>query len=306
MAPKVEIIQEEKLRLGEGPHWDHEAQALYYVDILESTVFKYDPSTKKITRVIVDKKTKTPVGWVIPVAGSKDKFAIAYGRTIAVLTWDGISLEPTNLEIIVEVDHGTDHRFNDGKADPKGRLWSGTITEFNPDLPEQRNGTLYSLNNDRKTVRAHFGNVGISNGLAWPADHKTMYYIDSYNRAIWAFDYDIDNGDISNQRVAFDLQKNNIDGYPDGMTIDKDDKLWMAVFGRGGVYQIDPKSGAVLQFVEIPALWTTSCVWGGPNLDELYVTSASAWDKEGLPNAGRTFRVIGLGTSGLPGASAKL
>ncbi|XP_046616189.1 regucalcin-like isoform X1 [Neodiprion virginianus] len=313
MAPKIEIIHDEQLVLGEGPHWDHAAQVLYYVDIPESMVFKYNPKTNKITRVIVDKQNKTSVSFAVPVEGTKDKFVIGYGKKFAVLTWDGVSIDPTKVDILVEVDSGTINIFNDGKADPSGRLWSGTweMATFKPGVSESRKGTFYSLSKDGKSAKAHFSGVGISNGLAWSADRRTFYYIDSLNWAVDGFDYNIDTGEITNRRTIFDLKKNNIKGLPDGMAIDSKDKLWFATFNGSGVHQVDPKTGTHLQFVQLPTAGITSVAWGGPNLDILYVTSASLYesiDQSDLNKSyvGRVFKITGLDACGLPGVPVKL
>ncbi|XP_012255921.2 regucalcin-like [Athalia rosae] len=306
MAPNVEIVCDEKLDLGEGPHWDHKGGVLYYVDIFESSVFKYDPSTKKVNRVVVDKQNKTPVGFVIPVADTNNKFVIGYRNELAILTWDGISPDPTNVEVLVGVEPGTTNRFNDGKADPRGRLWAGTKAKYHPGEPEVRSGALYSLSKDGKTVKVHATDIGISNGLAWSSDFKTFYYIDSFNRAVDAFDYDIDSGETTNRRTVFDLIKNNVEGFPDGMTIDVEDKLWVATFGGSAIHRVDPVTGSLLQSVSLPAAKITSVAWGGPKLDELYVTSASRFDTEENRHAGRLFKVTGLGTSGGPGVPVKL
>nr|XP_046478757.1 regucalcin-like [Neodiprion pinetum] len=306
MAPNIKIVHNEKLGLGEGPYWDHVAQVLYYVNVLESTIFKYEPSTEKFTQVIVDKDKKSSVSFVIPVEGIKDKFVIGYGNKLALLTWNGISTYPTNLEILISLNEATDTVFNDGKVDARGRLWTGTVFPGVITGSQERRGELYSMNSQEKCVTSHATGIGISNGLAWSTDHKIFYYIDSLNNTVDAFDYNINSGELSNRRIAFDFVKNNLKGFPDGMTIDVENKLWVAAFNGSAVHQVDPETGSLLQSVKFPTSQITSAAWGGPNLDELYVTSASHSETGQNFYAGHLFKVTGLGTSGLPGFTVKL
>ncbi|XP_018335136.1 regucalcin-like, partial [Agrilus planipennis] len=123
-------------------------------------------------------------------------------------------------------------------------------------------------------LKQHIDGVHISNGLTWNPSLKKMYYIDSGTRTVDEFDYDQTNGTISNRKPIFTLEKHNIPGIPDGMTIDSDGNLWVAVFLGSRVIKIDPrKPETLLETIKIPALLTTSVEFGGPNLDELYVTS---------------------------------
>lgn len=301
MAPRVELIKEiPKLELGEGPHWDIETQSLYFVDIFGKTIHKFNPSTGQHTKATFDK----PVSLIVPVKGKRDQFVISIERELSIVTWDGRSEKVSKIEKIAEVDQGTENRINDGKCDPSGRLWCGTMG------PEPENGhvapscgSLFSLNNG--TVTSHVTNVGISNGLAWNTKLKQMYYIDSFAGSVDAFDFDIDNGTATNRRAIFTLSKHGIDGFPDGMAIDVNGNLWVAVFNSFKVINIDPrKPETLLQTIDIPAKQVTSVAWGGIDLDVLYVTSASfTVDGTTLEDRthGATFRVTGLKTKGLPG-----
>jgi sugar lactone lactonase YvrE len=114
--------------------------------------------------------------------------------------------------------------------------------------------------------------VTCSNGLAWTSDRRTMYYIDTMTRKIDAFNYDDADGQITNRRTAITIPQS--DGYPDGMTIDAEDKLWIAFWGPGQVRRYDPKTGEVLAVINVAATQTTSCTFGGAELDTLYITSA--------------------------------
>ncbi|XP_015586116.1 regucalcin [Cephus cinctus] len=308
MAPKVSLLDDTRLVIGEGPHWDAEGQVLYYVDILDSTVLKYDSRSNKITRAVVDKKDKTTVTFILPIANTTDKFLIGYGSKVAVLTWDGVSSEPQNIEILDEEEDAshTGNRFNDAKVDPEGRVWLGTMGPLQgPDKVVKNSGALYSLTDNGKLVK-HVTDIGISNGLTWSPDKKIFYYIDSIAGSIDSFDYDAKVGKIDNRKVVFDLKKNNVKGLPDGMTIDTEGKLWLATYNGNAIYRIDPITSEILQRVELPASQITSVTFGGSNLDELYVTSGSIDEPKGVPHVGRVFKITDLGVTGYPGVPAKL
>ncbi|GFG33757.1 hypothetical protein Cfor_05109 [Coptotermes formosanus] len=308
-APKVEQISAPAI-LGEGPHWDHNAQVLYYVDILGYTVHKYVPATNKHTTV----KIGDQVSFVIPLEGSKDKFVISVGRNIAIMTWDGESSTPAEVKYVCSVDNEKEvqnNTLNDGKADPTGRLWSGTMGP-KPDVPKiflPEVGSFFSFSKDWKPTK-HLTKITVSNGLAWSEDLKSMYYIDSTTKKVDAFDFDAENAKLSNRRTAFDFELNGAEGFPDGMAIDSEGKLWVAAFGASQVLQVDPESGKLLRRIEIPALQVTSVAFGGPQLDELYVTTAnmslSEEELKKYPGSGATFHVTGVGVKGHPGQPVKL
>ncbi|XP_063241866.1 regucalcin-like isoform X1 [Bacillus rossius redtenbacheri] len=298
--------------LGEGPQWSPEEQVLYYTDILESSIFRYDPKTNTETSI---KLGGGNLSIVIPVEGKKNQFVITLERNIAVLTWDGNSPKPEKLEIISSVEKLETKcpttNFNDGKADPVGRLWAGTLEKggySHKTIPEQC--ALYNFSKDG-TPTLKVSGITLSNGMAWSSDKKTMYYTDTPTFKIFAFDYDAPTGNITNRRVVFDMYKDFLtegpDGKtvgPDGMTIDSEDKLWLATFGSSKVLRIDPATGKVISTVTVPSPEVTSVAFGGKNLDELYVTSANILNDTELtkkyPDAGYTFRVTGLGVKGLP------
>jgi sugar lactone lactonase YvrE len=158
------------------------------------------------------------------------------------------------------------NRFNDGKCDPAGRFWAGTM-EFNGAADR---GALYCLDVDH-SVTQKVAPVTISNGLVWTADSKIMYYIDTAANTVRAFDYAVDTGAISGERVV--VTNEGAGGF-DGMSIDEDGMLWVAVFGGWGVRRYDPGTGKLLRDLRLPMSNVTSCAFGGDQLDELYVTSA--------------------------------
>jgi sugar lactone lactonase YvrE len=159
-------------------------------------------------------------------------------------------------------------------------------------------GSLYRVDAAWRIDRL-LDRVSISNGLAWSGDARTMYYIDSPTRRVDAFDFDVANGAIANRRTVIEVD----DGYPDGMCIDRQDNLWVAFWGGWGVGCFDPRSGKRIARVKVPVEAVTSCCFGGPNWDELYITTASRdLDEVGRacqPLAGSVFRAK-PGASGWP------
>ena len=163
-------------------------------------------------------------------------------------------------------NHNPDNRFNDGKCDPAGRFWAGTM-----ETPTQK-GALFRLDRDL-SVRRMLGGVGCSNGIAWSFDNKTMYYIDTNTSKIDAFQYDITTGEISNRRTAVAIPESL--GSPDGMTMDAKGNLWVAHWDGWCVCCWDPNTGHLTRKVALPVSRPTSCAFGGPGFATLYITSAA-------------------------------
>jgi len=180
-------------------------------------------------------------------------------------------------------------RLNDGKCDPSGRFWVGSMHW------EQKKGRakLYTIQNDG-SVAIKKDKVTISNGIVWTADKKTMYYIDTPTAQIKAYDYDDATGNITNERVAVEVS--NKLGFPDGMAIDAEGMVWVGMWNGNAVIRFNPKTGKMLQKIEIPAHNITSCAFGGKNLETLYITTAkldmTAEEIKKYPLAGSVFKVI--------------
>ncbi|KAJ8967886.1 hypothetical protein NQ314_002591 [Rhamnusium bicolor] len=307
MTPKIERIVE-NCELAEGPHWDEETQALYFVDIPGKAIYKYVPATKKITKASTGLKH---VSLIIPIKGQKDKFLVTLDRELSVISWDGESDKITVDEVITEIENNPEtihNRFNDGKCDPSGRLWAGSISLSESGEFQSGNGSFYSF--EKNKVTKFISGVTISNGIAFITERKKMYYIDSPKQTIDELDFDIVNGTVANRNPIFTLARHDIPGSPDGMTIDTDGNLWVALFGGSRVIKIDPrKSETHLDTIRLPAKQITSVAFGGPNLDELYVTSGrlTIGGEELLPpDNGAVFKITGLNARGLPGVSAVL
>ncbi|KAE8742989.1 regulacin-like (variant) [Frankliniella occidentalis] len=304
MAPVVAKVCE-PVTLGEGPHWDAASKSLYYVDIEGKKLMKYVPATKERTAVTLDDL----VGFAVPVDGRPNVFVAGLKRRIVLVTWDGRSETPEIVENLLEVQKDVKVdllRINDGKADPNGRIWAGTMSRLEVGAED---GVLFYVSQDRK-AHVRQTNVGLSNGLAWTPDGKTMYYVDSLKKSVDVMSVDVTSGQISDRKTLFSLEANGIHGFPDGMTIDTEGKLWVAVYDGAKVLRIDPATGTLMSTLDIPAPEVTSVAFGGDKLDELYVTTAAMRAtkevREKYPDAGALFRVTGLGVKGYAGVAAKI
>lgn len=186
-----------------------------------------------------------------------------------------------------------DNRFNDGKCDPEGRFWAGTIC-----LKKRPEASLYCLHTDLK-VEKKFSPVTNSNGIIWSRDGQTMFYIDTPSKKIRAFDFDVATSAISGERLLWDTHADA--SAPDGMTIDSEDRLWIAFCHGAKVVCFNPATRKIEQQIDFPCVETTACAFGGPDLKDLYITTGL---KPGLeePLAGRLF-VCRPGATGVPSQS---
>ncbi|PHN04591.1 SMP-30/gluconolactonase/LRE family protein [Flavilitoribacter nigricans] len=264
--------------LGEGSIWNAETQELYWIDIEGKKLHIYDPATRKNRTLDLP----TRIGTVVPAG--KDRALI--GLEDGVYAIDTRTGEISRFAAI-EADR-PGNRLNDGKCDPAGRLWIGTMS-----LEEEEGaGTLYRVDPDG-AVSPQIRNVTISNGIVWTSDHRTMYYIDTPTGQVRAYDFDLASGSISNERVAVEIDES--EGFPDGMTIDAEDMIWVALWKGSAVARFDPRSGKLLEKIEVPALKVPSCAFGGPELDTLYITTASIdmspEQQTQFPDAGSLFSV---------------
>ncbi|HET9907179.1 MAG TPA: SMP-30/gluconolactonase/LRE family protein [Anaerolineales bacterium] len=269
----AELVLDAKAMLGEGPAWDAKTQTLYWLDILGMRVYAGTRTLAQLEEL---------VGCLAPCKN---------GHLILGTRFDLVDLEPDSgqLQTLACLDsEAPTNRINDGKCDPAGNFLVGTM-DMNEKDPV---GTLYSFNG--KAVTAFFGGVTISNGLAWSTDHKTLYYIDTPSREVKAFDYDTATGKASNMRIVIRVEEAL--GWPDGMTSDMAGNLWIAMWGGAQVTKWNPNTGELLEQIAVPALHTSSCVFGGRDMNELYITSArtglSNRDLIKYPLSGGLFKVM--------------
>ncbi len=280
MSKTVELVLQVGVEHGEGPVWNERENILYWVDITGCALHLFNTVSRQHRRI------STP-GMLGAVAPRKS------GGVIAALEKGFAFINTDNGKVAWICDPEAElceNRFNDGKCDPAGRFWAGTCS-LSCDVGGA--GSLYCLEKNLK-VRNMLGNLTISNGLAWSPDHSTLYFIDTPTFEIWAFDYDVETGNIQNQRsVVAVLQQ---EGYPDGMTIDAEGMLWVAHWGTSRVCRWNPESGKKLGEIRLPVQNVSSCTFGGPELDQLYITTSRlGLDEQGLrdqPQAGGLFRVV--------------
>lgn len=306
MALQTKTIITKQLRLGEGPHWDEETQSLYLVDIHDGSIVKYDPKTGSHKKA---KVSDAPVSVVIPVKNQPHKFLITSGLSVATVFWDGVSETVSDFKILETLNESSDMRINDGKVSPSGVLFAGTMPQkLDSNNPDTRRGNLYSFKNMK--AKKLLDGISVSNGLAWTSDEKTMYYIDSVKRKVLAYDYDKETTEMTNPKTVLDFEQKNLQGFPDGMTIDTSGNLWVACYNGSKVVNVNPHSGEILKAITFPAAFTTSVAFGGPNFEDLYVTSANG-EESGpsyQPKAedGCTFVAMGTGARGLPATKIQL
>jgi sugar lactone lactonase YvrE len=307
---QAQVLSEDRAVLGEGPLWDARYQCYWWIDIEQKRLHCFRTEWGRSLCWQLDQMP----GAVALRHGGGLIMALQFGFAIlepnsverlssllSVNFCDQVRelTEDWTLTMLPSPEPGrAENRLNDGKIDPAGRFWAGTMRI--DDHMNQFTGTLYSLEPDH-SIRTHwgYGTIGVSNGMAWSSDARKFFYIDSPRRLVYAFDYQQDSGEISNCTVAFQVPDDL--GFPDGMTIDEDDKLWVALWGAGRVVRVCPEQGKILAEVILPVSIPTACTFGGANLDQLLITTASIGLSESQraqePLAGALF-VAEVGTRG--------
>jgi sugar lactone lactonase YvrE len=284
---KVDCVVECNNLIGEAPVWAAAEGVLYWVDIPRCSLHRMNPSDCEIST------------WTVP--SEIGSFALREQGGAVVALRDGfwaLDLEDGSVEKLVDPEpKQATNRFNDGKCDRRGRFWAGTMDDRGG--PWEPTGALYRLDPDLSWHKMR-PEVAISNGLGWSPDDKTMYYADSGARVIYAYDFDLDEGTISNERV-FARPEGEVMAA-DGMSVDSDGCIWSVQWDGWAIIRYTP-AGEVDRRIEMPVQRATSCTFGGSKLDQLYVTSASvdltpAEHARG-PLAGALF-IIDSGVTGLP------
>ncbi len=278
-ATTVELVCDAKAELGEGPIWDYRRGLLYWVDIRASAIHLYDPIAAR-DRVI---DAGQEVGCVALRSNGGVIFAGRNG-------FAELDIESGAIAALLDPErHLPANRFNDGKVDPRGRFWAGTMNTEG----QQKKGSLYCLFADF-SLRTMVTGVSISNGLAWSADHKTLYYVDTPTQEVAAFDFDVDSGEVCGRRTAVRIPAEK--GKPDGMTMDTEGMLWVALYGGGAVTRWNPRDGRLLATIEVPAPLVTCCAFAGLRMDEMYITTARQGLDPGAladhPQSGGLFRAL--------------
>ena len=244
-------------QLGEGAIWHARTGQLYWVDIAGHTVHSFEPATGRTRTALVGET----VGTVVPT--TRAEVLIARQRDFAFLDLNHGRITPFPAETLLPPDQ----RFNDGKCDADGRLWVGsmdcTVTPGD--------GRLWRLDSSLR-AEPRRQNLTIPNGIAWSRDGLTLFHVDSVPRRLESFDFNPVDGALSRPRTLREFSAD--DGYPDGMTLDSEGHLWIALWNGWRVVRIDSATGATLAEIALPVQRPTSCAFGGPALDTLYITSA--------------------------------
>ena len=283
----IQAIDKRLCILGEGPVWHPESGTIYWIDIVQGQIHGHQLSSGSTTTLDV----KDMIG---SFAFTND------GRIIAALQKGIVFINPKTgeQELIGDPEaHLPQNRFNDGKCDPAGRFFAGTL----PLSEDHPGGNLYRVDKDLSIHKLLEG-CTISNGLCWSHDHRYFYFIDTPTLRVDRFDYDIRTGSISNRTTIITIDPK--EGYPDGMTIDTAGMLWIAHWGGWQVTRWDPATGQKIHSIHLPVSQVTSLCFGGEKLDTLFVTSA----RRGLsddalmeePLAGATFIITDIPFKGNP------
>lgn len=269
--------------LAEGPYWSADEQRLHWVDILAPSMITGDPATgSRVTTPMPEL-----VGCIVPKRSGGFLMATESGIK---------AIEDGAIRTLAEPEADKPgNRFNDGKCDRAGRFWAGTLA-INT-VREQ--GALWRYDPDGGVHKMGSG-FDISNGLGWSPDDRTFYFTDSGKKVIYAYDFDLASGSIDNRRLFAALPENT--GTPDGLTVDSEGFVWSAQWDGWCVTRYDPE-GKVERVINLPVPRPTSCAFGGPNLDILYVTTArirlSAQQLAEAPISGSVL-AVNVGIKGLP------
>jgi len=283
---KIEQLVDCNTTLGEGPLWDVDQQRIYWIDSFGDKVFR-----------ATDQGTEVET-WEVPDhIGSMALRKDGEGAVVALRNgFHLLDFHSGDVEFLTDPEADLDTtRLNDGKVDPRGRFLAGSMDQ----KEEQASGSLYRLDTDFTCHRIESG-ILVSNGPCWSPDGSTFYFTDTWSGELWAYDYDQDSGTLSNRRTFCRIEG---DGALDGTTVDAEGFVWNAQVYGGYVVRYAP-DGTVDRRIEMPVKKVTSVMFGGPDLDVLFVTSMSKPPLPHLPQdgplGGSLFAIHGLGVQGLP------
>jgi sugar lactone lactonase YvrE len=253
----INCVLEHQTLLGESPIWSAEEQALYFVDIHRPAIHRFKPTNGELST--------WPMAEHVGSIGFRASGGLiaAFRRNFAVVNTVNGTVQPLQSALFA----ATDLRFNDGRCDRRGRFWSGTVQE-------NRKAGLASLFclDAHGNCKKMLDGLTVSNGISWSPDDRVMYLADSWDRSIYAFDFDLAQGSIANRRLFAQFPDHA--GIPDGATVDTEGCYWIAHFDGWRISRYTPR-GELDRVIEFPVPRPTSCAFGGPDLKTLYVTSAS-------------------------------
>jgi sugar lactone lactonase YvrE len=284
---RIEVVIDVKTILGEGPLWDVDEQRLYFIDSFGCNVFRCTHDGREVR------------AWDVPSKIGSMALREKGGAVVSLA--DGfyfLDFDSGDVDLIVDPEPGKDNnRINDGKVDKRGRFVAGSMDT----MEDGPNGKLYRLDPDL-SLHTLDTDIIVSNGPCWSPDGGTFYFADSWSGEIWAYDYDLDTGNVSNRRT-FTKIDTSTGGAADGSTVDAEGCLWNAQVYDGKVVRYTP-DGKVERVIDMPVKKVTSCMFGGPNLDILYITSMAKPPLPRFPSdgvlRGSMFAIHDLGIKGVP------
>ena len=286
---RIEVVIDVKTILGEGPLWDVEEQRLYFIDSFGCNVFRCTHDGREVR------------AWDVPSKIGSMALRAKGGAVVSLEDgFYGLDFDTGEVDLIVDPEPGKDgNRINDGKVDRRGRFLAGSMDK-GEDGP---NGALYRLDPDLSLHTLDTGIV-VSNGPCWSPDGSIFYFADTWSGEIWAYDYDLATGNVSNRRT-FAKVDTSTGGAADGSTVDAEGCLWNAQVYDGKIVRYAP-DGTVERVIEMPVRKVTSCMFGGPDLDILYITSMAKPPLPRFPGdgvqRGSLFAIHDLGIKGVPEA----
>jgi sugar lactone lactonase YvrE len=276
-----ELAVEGPIGLGEAPFWDDERQCLWFVDITEGVLYRLDPGTGEVA----GRRVGSPLSAAIPAADGA--LILIRGNGVYRYDWDHAT---TTLIAAIDPPDAT-IQLNDAACDPRGRLWAGTI---DANFGRGRSSLLRFSAAVPDTV---LSSRGLANGIAWSPDGATMYFADSQQHTIEAFDYNVESGSVSQPRVWLTLSEPQ--GFPDGLAVDARGDVWVALYAGAAVHHYSDE-GALVEVLQFPVDRVTNMCFGGADLVDLYVTTSSQRltpaEQRSQPLAGATFVVPRAGT----------
>lgn len=285
---RIEILLDVKTTLGEGPLWDADQQRLYFIDSFDGRVFRTTVDGGELR------------AWDLPQKiGSMALRKDGLGAVVSLQRgFHLLDFKTGDVTLIHDPEPGfANNRINDGKVDKQGRFVAGSMDT----LEEGPNGALYSLSTDFKVTKLD-SNIVCSNGPCWSPDGRTFYFADTWSGEIWAYDYDLATGSVSNRRT-FTTVDTSGGGAADGATVDAEGCVWSALVYDGKLVRYAP-DGMVERIIDMPVKKVTSVMFGGPSLDILFVTSMTKPPLPRFPGdgplRGSLFAIHGLGIRGLP------
>jgi sugar lactone lactonase YvrE len=282
---RIEVFSETRDALGEGPLWDVEEQRLYWID-------SYGPAIHR-----ADARGSDRASWRVPEPIGALALRRKGGAVLALRSgFHFFDFDSGEAQRINETQPGELRpRLNDGKVDPRGRFIAGSM-----DYEEREGvGKLFRLDPDLTLTVLDTGII-CSNGPCWSPDGATFYFADTTRRVIYAYDYDIETGDVRSRRILTSFE--TLRGLPDGATVDEDGYIWSVEVYSGRLIRFDP-AGVVDRVVGLPVQSATSITFGGADLDIAYVTSMArpmGYQYHREKEAGCVFAVHGLGVHGRP------